>query len=71
MAGTQVGIAFVLGMARAVFIQRFRHAPGMRADAVTRVAAFIDVVAQEEHEIEFTLRHLAVRHIVALLEMLA
>ena len=71
MAGAQVGIGLVLGMARAVFVQLHRHPALVRTHDETRVGAFINVVTHKQHQVQIAFGHLAVHGKVALLVMLA
>ena len=71
MRGAQVGVELVGGVARAVNVQRLRHRPFVLAHLVAQVARFVDVVADEEHDIELARGDRTVRRVPALLVVLA
>ena len=71
VAGLQVDIALVVRVAGAVSLQRVGHAAFVSAHLVLLVAAFVDVVAHEQHQVQVLRGHVAVRGVVALLVMLA
>jgi hypothetical protein len=69
--GLQMRVALVERMAVPVAVQRVRCGRAMFAQVVGRAAAFVDVVAHEQHEVQFACGDFAVRHEEALLVVLA
>ena len=71
VGGLQIGVALVQRVAVAVGVQRVRRACAVLAHFVGGAAPFIDVVADEEHEVHLAAGDLAMRSEVALLVVLA
>lgn len=71
VAALQVGIGLVAGIAVAVLRQRVGFRPFVLAHVAAAPGRFIDVIAEEDHQVEFLLRQVAVRGIEALLVLLA
>ena len=67
----QINVSLVERMARAVLLQRVRCRHAVLANGVSRAGALVDVVADEQHEVQFGRRHVALRCKESLLVMLA
>ncbi|EWS57291.1 hypothetical protein Y694_04670 [Methylibium sp. T29-B] len=71
MGRTQGGVELVGDVALAEAVQRGRLRRFMRSDAQARIAGFVEVVADEQHQVQVARGDLAVQRELALLVVLA